>query len=89
MKTRMCLTGFLPWQRREECLGFVHTFSPWKTHVQMKALTPSLMKPADERAEDPFREALMEGRPRNPQISQPMKGGETKQTKTETQAQAT
>ena len=38
-------------------MRFFHTFSPWNTHVQMKALTPSLMKPADDREEVLFREA--------------------------------
>jgi hypothetical protein len=32
-------------------MKFVHTFSRQNTHVQMKAPTPSLMKPADDRVE--------------------------------------
>jgi hypothetical protein len=38
------------------------------------------MKPADDKREVLFREALMEGRRRNPQILPPMNGGESKQT---------
>ena len=38
------------------------------------------MKPADNSEEFLFREALMERRRRNPQISQPMKGGKNIQT---------
>jgi hypothetical protein len=38
-------------------LRFFHTFSPWNTHVQMKARAPSLMKPSDNREEVLFREA--------------------------------
>ena len=38
-------------ERRKRFLNLPYTFSPWNTHVQMKALTPSLMKPADEREE--------------------------------------
>jgi hypothetical protein len=43
-------------------LRFFHTFSRQNTHVQMKAPTPSLMKPADDRQQVLFREALMQGR---------------------------
>jgi hypothetical protein len=46
-------------------MKFVHTFSPWNTHVQMKALTPSLMEPADDREDVLFREALWEGQSGN------------------------
>lgn len=38
------------------------------------------MKPADNSEEFLSREALMEGRRRNPGISQPVKGGESIQT---------
>ena len=41
---------------------------------------PARMKPADDKREVLFREALMEGRRRNPQILPPMNGGESKQT---------
>src|ERR1035441_10009640 len=64
---------------KEKNMEFLHTFSPWNTHVQMKALTPSRMKPADDRQRVLFQEALREGRRRNPQISPPMNRGESKQ----------
>jgi hypothetical protein len=38
------------------------------------------MKPADDRRKVLFREALLEGRRRNPQIFPPMNGEESKQT---------
>jgi hypothetical protein len=39
-------------------MQFVHTFSRWNAHVQMKAPTPSPMKDADNRGKDHSREAL-------------------------------
>jgi hypothetical protein len=38
------------------------------------------MKPADDRREVLFQEALLEGRRRNPQILPPMNGEESEQT---------
>jgi hypothetical protein len=48
-------------------------------HERMNRSFP--MKPADNSEEVLFRETLMEGRRRNPQISQPRNGGESKRTK--------
>ena len=44
-------------ERRERFLKVLYTFSPQNTHVQMKALTPSLMKPTNDREQARFREA--------------------------------
>ena len=46
-------------------MKLLHTFCPWNTHVQMKELTPSPMKPADDREEVLFWQALMEGQSGN------------------------
>jgi hypothetical protein len=50
-------------------MKFVHTFSPWNTHIEVEASVPARMKPADASEEVLFREALMEGRRRTPQLN--------------------
>ena len=46
----------------KDFMRFVYTFSRQVAHVLMKAPMPSPMKPADDRLQVLFREALREGR---------------------------
>jgi hypothetical protein len=68
----------------EAGMKFAHTFSRWHTHVQMKALTPSLMKPADEREDVLFWQALQRARgPKRAPVGGPIQHSKRKTTKHE------